>query len=63
MDIQINITEAVNGYRVDIRDFKEANFHHENTETAIETLQVVKRFVDELLQKEGEFLREVTHLI
>jgi hypothetical protein len=48
MNLKIEITEAINGYRVDISDYEESDFHHENTERLVDALSIIKRYITDL---------------
>ena len=48
MNLKIEITEAINGYRVDISDFKEGTWHHENTERLSDALAIAENYIAQL---------------
>lgn len=51
MRIAIDLTEAVNGYRVDILDDTMEKTWKENPETRIEALQVIETYINSQITK------------
>jgi hypothetical protein len=52
------ITEAINGYRVDVWPDSILKAHHkENTDTRLEALRLVMRFITQEVYKEEEILK------
>jgi len=56
--ITINLDESINGYRVDIHDWKEGHTHKEDTERRIDALQIILNFVKEECEKEVKLIQE-----
>ena len=48
MNLTINISEAVNGYRVDILDYEKNKFKHENTERLIDAVGIAENYLAEI---------------
>ena len=48
MNLTINISEAVNGYRVDILDYEKNTFKHENTERMIDAVGIAENYLAEI---------------
>lgn len=45
MNLDISILEAVNGYRLDIKDWKNNDFYRENVETLPELFDVLNTYL------------------